>query len=280
VGTDTLRVGNLLGPSGECSSSEIVVFSPDRAMYIGQLHPDWTDKSEETREIKLPDTLLRLPVKFWILYKPEGTTISTLMRDLQGELKLANQLFGPKNQCGIEFVATEDSFKDKTIDAKNKGLSGYTCNGNDDIKFNDEHWKDSSAINVYFVSEVTHKASHCGLGIFLSERRTPESLAHEIGHDLGLEDALFEIDELTKIRLGGLSRAELENWGLAQENLMFSGGVKRTELTKGQCFRCYMNESSKVRTLVKQLDPWGKTRDCRGPKSNCIDIGSIVTTPQ
>jgi hypothetical protein len=149
-------------------------------------------------------------------------------------------------------------------------------------EFDNKNWKDSRAINVYYVSKAIPdrvRGIQCGFGIFLSDTPPPdlETLAHEFGHALGLQHPF----------LGNVDRRAIgdpEKWLLAQKNIMFSGGVGRSELTKGQCFRCYMNKSSKVRELNVYTPPGGKDEDrhCKddGPKNNCIDIGETVTNPQ
>lgn len=278
VGTDTLhvgnQVGNLLGITEECPSNEIVIFSPDRAMQIARPNKDWTDAGNEVRDIDLPKTPVQVPITIWILHKPEGKDLPSLKKEIQDQLELANQLFGPMNNCGIQFILSAKGFQDRIKPAKEKGLSDFSClDQSDRLKsgnFESQGWKDSGAINAYYVSNVgRHSGSHCGYGVFVGERHTPETLAHEIGHELGLEDAQLERDEAN-------------NHLLSLNNLMFSGQHYRTALTNGQCYRCYMNPSSKLRTLpVRHSQPMPKERDCQGrigPEKNCIDVGRMVST--
>src|SRR5262249_28791312 len=117
VGTDMFRMDNMISPSTECPPNEIVVFSPDRAMYIGPTNPDWTDESGEAGEVLLPQKVLQVPVDFWIVHKPVGPdgavkTFRTIKGEIKSQLKTANELFGPTNMCGIKFVASEENFHD------------------------------------------------------------------------------------------------------------------------------------------------------------------------
>jgi hypothetical protein len=274
-GTATISLENMLGTSSDCPSNEIVIFSPDRAMKIAKPDPDWTSKSDVVN-VPLAESRAKVPVTFWILHKPEDQTIDQLKDAIKDELNRANELFGPDNLCGVEFIAGEQSYHDKIKEAKEADLSDVHCPEEGDFlkhqKLHDERkdWIDSSTVNVYYVSDFAkHRGSHCPGGeIFIGPDRDLETLAHELGHALGLNDADVELKEAHVETLDAARRL------LTMDNLMISGGNNRAVLTQGQCYRCNLNQTSPVTTLASpQLKP--TTRDCtgrRGPKEDCVDV--------
>lgn len=272
-GTGTISLENMVGTSPDCPSNEIVIFSPDRAMKIAKPDPNWTPRSDMVK-IPLPESRAKVPVTFWILHKPEEQTIVEFKNAIKDELNRANELFGPDNLCGVEFIAGEESYRDKIKDAQYLSLSDVHCPEEGSfLKYQqlvDKKWRDSRSVNVYYVSDfANHRGSHCPGGeIFVGPDRDQETLAHELGHALGLNDAL---DELRDAHVNTLDAARRL---LTADNLMISGGSNRAVLTQGQCYRCSVNETSAVITLAPpESNP--TTRDCTGrlgPKQNCVDV--------
>lgn len=272
-GTGTISLENMLGTSPDCPSNEIVIFSPDRAMKLAKPDPDWTSKSDVVN-VSVPESRAKVPVTFWILYKPEDQTIEQLKGAIKDELNRANELYGPDNLCGVEFIAGEQSYRDITKEAKDADLSDVHCQEEGNfLKFQrfGEHseWRDSHSVNVYYVADFPdHRGSHCPDGIFVGPDRDQETLAHELGHTLGLNDASVEIID------AHVDTPEAARRLLTMDNLMISGGSNRAVLTQGQCYRCNMNQTSPIITLAPP--PLKSTsRDCtgrRGPKDNCVDV--------
>lgn len=249
-GTDTLELKqNMLSAASDCQSNEFIIFSPDRAMHIAKPTPDWTESAGEIRKVSLPATLSQLPIHFWILHKPDDLDLTGLKGKIENHLEVANELFGSSNYCGIEFMTTEESFHDVSEESKEKGLSGYQCNlsgpqaRNSMDAFRSANWKQPGAINVYYVEAMgASAANHCGWGIFIGENARHDTLAHELGHELGLNEAQEERD-----REG--------HYLLSKDNLMWQRGVDRKVLTQGQCFRCNQRAIATTRNTEGEIGP-------------------------
>ena len=130
-----------------------------------------------------------------------------------------------------------------------------------------KNWYTKGMINVYFVDQVKDAiAESCitgsGFNAFvISARPNTDSLAHELGHQMGLAHP------------GGLGSLTVLDFN--ENNLMWGNGIERSVdfLTEGQIFRALLSTFSSVNILGSRHG--GLTRDCDDPSS--LDSGGYLS---
>lgn len=212
---DLVRSGNLefsnLHARGSCGPDEIVVFSVDDAVALdadGRTRSIWKNADGEVRTIDLAAKRLPVPVVVWIA-KSTDAYGEPIQPQVQEEVSIADELLN-FNRVGIRVTVetltdvSSSSVADK--DARSvigchdrNGILACTC---EPSLIAGNHFKKKN-LNVYYVERPWSGSSsarglNCGYDeagkpmdrnvILLStESRYPETLAHEIGHALGLE---------------------------------------------------------------------------------------------
>jgi len=270
-GLGSVDFPNLLSTGTSCTA-EVVAFSADDAMKIVTLQDwtnqggDWTDDSGDVRSVDLSQRLLRVPVSLWILRSDKP--FDDIKKQAIAQFNLANILYNrgyvkssqKKNYCGIEFVANGTDYHDSSeigkkesttsIDGEPKKYSAMTCDDGHMLQdLQTEFTFSKDKLNVYYVDSLGPvRGGYCGGNVILIPKRpTIETLAHEFGHALSLEHFLPN---------------QAKGLGLSMNNVMVTGGSKRTKLTKGQCFRCNFNKSSFVKQKNIRAADLGDAQSC------------------
>ena len=141
---------------------------------------------------------------------------------------------------------------DATTNPNAATWSAFTCGAAQRERRGDQgatSAREPARINVYLVSLVdgsTSRGNACGVGggfVAIAAGAGAELLAHELGHDFGLE----HIDDLVA--------------AFNQANVMHSASNVRQFLTEGQTFRAHLRSNSAI-NQVYGLRPGLPTRDC------------------
>lgn len=290
-GTATALVGNYLtddnlcpeSSNGQQCRSEVAVFEKHHALRLDTPVFVWTDRPIDVHTMSSPTPLLTVPVKMWVLWENANSTTppSTTTEDLAiAWVDKANQLYD-RTRCGIQFEIS--SIENKVPEATRtnipntyRTLQQVAC---EESEINSlKAWVGYSAhtVNVYFTATVssTERGFTCtnfNANVILI--RTPqamasdETLAHELGHTLGLDHTSKEdsTGHVTSIDYNNDTVPDFDG-----TNLMWEGGLNRNKVSLGQCFRCNVNSwSALYENNIPNAIFTGKTpRDCFGNDDN------------
>jgi hypothetical protein len=208
-----------LDRSRPACTSRLTVFSPGRAVEIQQPIAGVTDGGEDTMRITMSEPVM-VPLRVWLMTRTEVA---------EHDVQLAQQLYDG-NGCGIEFSSVVE---DKSLEARDHGVQAADCRSLDSLAETVGFAPD--AINVYYTTVPPDYRAYRGLtcpggrALFVYGAARPETLAHELGHALGLDD-----------------------WDRpsASPNVMTGGIPGVRHLTKGQCFAM----SAAKKSIVNSLD--------------------------
>ncbi len=233
--TSTVGVGSAL-PTGNCPSSDISVFSYDKAMSYETNVTSWTQSDGDVHPVNL-EAIIVAPVHI-VATRPGGDI------DAQYDVGNANYLYND-NKVGVQFntdihdlsqnpEAVKVIENDACVDVDLLQLTTYYVPGR---------------LNVYYV-HGDFTAETCDNNtdvIFVGEAGNRASLAHEIGHAYGLIPA----DK------GGHTDNEL---GFGNDNIMRGGGSPtRSLFSTGQAFRLNVCTNSQLNLNKNRT---GDTRPC------------------
>ena len=235
--TDRVTVGNLLTETN--CHSDVVVFSDDDAM---QLHEDvttWTDAIGDVHRVDQTPDILNVPVSIWLL---TNDAINTVGLRAQNEIAQAAMLYNTNN-CGITFNPNIQDVSNINNAVNLVGVNNAVmCAANWINNLTASAYYTANQINVYYVN-----GAFTGLNciadrniIVIGTTAQVETLAHEIGHTFSLDHTNATV-------------------GIPAGNLMVGGGVNRTNITEGQCFRCNVDVTSVLNTNGVRTGP---TRNC------------------
>jgi hypothetical protein len=232
-GTGVIDVDNVLS-DGTCNS-EVEVFAKDRAMQliapVAAPFTEWTDNVGDQLRVDLTAGILQVPVKIYIMQGPFDGLGGTLAR-AQNDIEQAGIVYN-NMKCGIGFGPV--MFIDKTANPGALLDSGCeTIGGVDDpASLMGGIGYDGSVLNVYYLGDpgglrgqtcVPSPNYHANI-VLISSSADQETLSHEFGRAFSLEET------------NG-------NASISLQNIMYSGGTGRSEITLGQCFRCNANKYS------------------------------------
>ena len=234
--TDNINVGARSG------AGEIITFSRDRPV---TLQPAlWTTSfGSQTVSVAFA-SVFDVPVTIWVVAGPFATTQQTALTLWQ----TAQQIVVDE-RLGVHLSPVE--IVDATANAKAATYAAFTCGaGNASVtSIAADIGVRPGRINVYLVSLVdgsTSRGNACAIGggfVAIASGSGAELLAHELGHDFGLE----HIDDLAA--------------GFNFDNLMHSASNSRQYLTEGQTFRAHLRPNSAI-NQVFGLRSGLPTRNC------------------
>jgi hypothetical protein len=233
---DSVNVGTRSG------NGEVIAFGVDRPVAI---RPTVWATALADQLVTVPfASLLEIPITVWVVAGPFTTTQQTALTLWQ-----TAQLYFTTERLGVRMTAIE--IVNATTSPNAAAWSAFTCgaaNANVAALKGDIGAR-AARINVYLVSLVdgsTSRGNACGVGgdfVAIASGAGAELLAHELGHDFGLE----HIDDLVA--------------AFNQANIMHSASNVRQYLTEGQTFRAHLRSSSAI-NQVYGLRPGQPTRDC------------------
>ena len=188
--------------------------------------------------------LLQMPVTIWVLAGPFSSTQQTALLFWQ-----TAQLYFTAERLGVRLDPLE--VVDATTNSNAAAWSAFSCGaGNANVAaLQAAIGARPGRINVYLVGLVdgsTSRGNACNLGggfVAIAAGAGSELLAHELGHDFGLE----HIDDLV---------ADFDD-----TNIMHSASNFRQFLTEGQMFRAHLRSNSAI-NQVYGLRPGLPLRDC------------------
>jgi hypothetical protein len=238
-----------VGASFACAS-EMYAFAEDHRIQIESM------RKSTTPAIDIVAVPHPLPVVLWLdpAFKSEEVA-------LRKELERADQLFNSMS-CGVRvvpevrrFTSSGGPFPPIKCSTDFRGLTAVGL-------------FDESRLNIYVVSDSDRHGQFCGVdgssslakqAILIGPLRYPETIAHEIGHALSLQDG------------------EVIN---ARHNLMHQDSPERRAVTLGQCFAANVDKGSALTTWK----PNGlKPRDCSAvsacPDRTCIGCFTVASRP-
>ena len=257
LGSGTINVGSLLAPSTLCPA-EVAVFSSGNAMRLDTPVNSWTNNGGDVRNETLAAPI-RVPVVIWLITARIGI-------DPLAELVNANALFSDQ-KIGIDFDTSPGVEHDYSSDPSARAVVGDRCDYAPGVR-NSAYYQEH-ALNFYYVSAINHPDDPIGWNcvdagapnqIYVSmSSRTITTLAHEIGHALGLQ---IPFD-------GHINTLDADGNVIAMRgfgpdsalNLMWSWGVGRDVLTLGQAYRMSVERNSWV-NLAPSLRSGQPVKDC------------------
>jgi len=234
--TDNVNVGARTG------AGETIAFSRDRPVALQSVL--WAT-AFGNQSVAVPFTgAFATPVTIWVVAGPYATTQQTALTLWQ----TAQQIYTDE-RLGVQMSPVE--IVDATSNAKATTYAAFTCGAANAgvTSIQADIGARLGRINVYLVSLVdgsTSRGNACAIGggfVAIAAGSGAELLAHEIGHDFGLE----HIDDLTT--------------DFNAENVMHSASNWRKFLTEGQTFRAHLRPNSAI-NQVFGLRPGLPTRNC------------------
>jgi hypothetical protein len=220
--TDTVGVGPRAG------AGEAIAFSARRAVSVQPA--TWsTAAGNQTLPVPLGSEL-SLPVTIWIVAGPFAANQQTALTLWQ----TAQQMFQDE-RLGVSLAPLE--IVDATANVQAAAWNAYTCGPGTVAALQSAIGQRPGRINVYLVNLVDGSPSRgnaCAIGgdfLAIAAGASADLLAHEIGHDLGLE----HIDDLV---------AEFTD-----TNVMHSQSSVRQYVTEGQTFRAHLRPNSAINAV-------------------------------
>jgi hypothetical protein len=206
---------------------EVVVFSRGDAVRIVEGSAGFTDALGDRVRVSLTPDLLPVPVKVWVLVNG-GAVRAT------DDLSRARFILDGMG-CGLELDAAT---RDRSV------LSGDPVARSDCDNAAELHTKVGFAreqLNVYYVDLGT-RGLWCGGNsgggtILIGTTADGETLAHELGH-------AFTLAHVQNRDYDGDGQDDFD-----ASNVMWGGGIGRSRLSEGQCFRCNVHPDSAVQLL-------------------------------
>jgi hypothetical protein len=234
--TDNVNVGARSG------AGEVITFSRDRPV---ALQPALWATTFGNQTVSVPfANVFNTAVTIWVVAGPFATTQQTALTLWQ----TAQQIFVDE-RLGVHLSPVE--IVDATANAKAATYAAFSCGaGNAGVtSLAADIGARPGRINVYLVGLVdgsTSRGNACAIGggfVAIAAGSGAELLAHELGHDFGLE----HVDDLVT--------------DFNPTNVMHSASNSRQYLTEGQLFRAHLRPNSAINQIFG-LRPGLPTRNC------------------
>jgi hypothetical protein len=234
--TDNVNIGARSG------AGEAITFSRDRPVALQSAL--WaTAFGNQTVSVPFAG-VFDTAVTIWVVAGPFATTQQTALTLWQ----TAQQIYTDE-RMGVHLTPVE--IVNATTNANAATYAAFSCGvGNAGVtSIQADIGMRPGRINVYLVGLVdgsTSRGNACAIGggfVAIAAGSGAELLAHELGHDFGLE----HIDDLTS--------------DFNAENVMHSASNFRKYLTEGQIFRAHLRPNSAINQLFG-LRPGLPTRNC------------------
>jgi len=247
LGAGTVSVGNLLATSTVCPA-EVATFSSGNAMMLDAPVSTWTDNGGDVRNEALA-VPLRVPLVIWV-----AAPVPSGAQKPLDDLKDAAVLFSD-NRAGIDFDTSINAVHSATTSVAQQAI-GYGC-ANAAGLITSAYYIESR-LNVYYVDHIEPNLARgwtCvdrsapGIIYVSINDRVNTTLAHEIGHALGLQ---IPFDGHTD-PINGLDATNLM-WS-------FQDVVVRENTTLGQAYRLNAERLSWLNGSAAPR-PGQPTRDC------------------
>jgi hypothetical protein len=228
--TGTTNLGNVLAAAG--CNSEISIFSATNAMAWESPVTTWTDNMGDVHTSSLQG-IINMPVSVWI-----ADTNAAVAAQAVNDMANANQLYA-QNKVGVQFQPTFTNVSSNAGAVTTIGTA--SCGAVAAIRAS--AFYSANALNIYYVNgaftgENCARTTPVGDGniSYLGTLANLATLAHEIGHALGLRPA----------GSGGHTNTVA---GFGTNNVMWGGGIAaRDHFSLGQAFR-----------MNTHTDVWGGT---------------------
>ena len=236
MASDSINVGPRSG------TGEVIAFGIDRPV---ALQPAAWATALADQVVTVPFAgLLQMPITIWVVAGPFTTTQQTALTLWQ-----TAQTLYTNERLGVRMSSLE--IVDATPNPAAAAWSAFACGaGNANVAaLQAAIGARAGRVNVYLVGLVdgsTSRGNACAIGgafVAIAAGSGAELLAHELGHDLGLE----HIDDLAA--------------DFNQANIMHSASNIRQYFTEGQTFRAHLRSYSAL-NQVYGLRPGLPTRDC------------------
>ncbi len=258
LGTGTITVGSLLAPSGPCPA-EVAVFSQGNAMRLETQVSSWTNNGGDVRTEALTPPI-RVPLIIWV----DTVAVIGTTAPLQ-DLVNTNTLFFDQ-QVGVDFDTSPTVVRDRTTDPMAKATIGYGCDSAPGVRTSAYYVE--GALNVYYVHDIHSATDAIGWNcvdrgfpnqVYVSMTgRSSSTLAHEIGHALGLQ---LPFDGHVGGFVDAATQTAYNVKGFDTSNLMWSYGTTRDKITMGQAYRMSADRLSWL-NLPPSHRPGQPVKDC------------------
>jgi hypothetical protein len=261
----TIPMGGNVRFSSAFNGDEIVAFATDRPVALLEDVP-WTDGVDNI-PVQFPaNGPLKLPIRVWVANGNYQTRrVQAWQQIVTTEIIWRNERMGLIPSVDAIVDATNSAF------ALNHGVFDCTLVSQSRLMKNIGYAQ--NRINIYIVGSILLDegilGATCGGGdiIGLQPKMTPETLAHELGHALGLDHTGGDPTHPLSNTVTPAQPPQFPAFAFDETNLMWptASSTPNKYLTEGQTFRANLSSYSEANKLVgvrPLRPPIEPIRDC------------------